>query len=149
MANKTILLDANGDRGHDEAPAAAALSPGHLITKDSNGAFAKHASLGNFADKCFAKEDAYRGKTTADAYATADTVFAHYAVTGERVNALLKPGVSYAKGDELISAGDGTLMKRTAASTTTLVKQVIAKVEVALNLSATGAVAAVTAVRIC
>lgn len=145
---KTIVLIGSTDRGHDEAPAAAALSPGHLITKDSNGKFAKHATAGGFADKCFAKEDAYRGKTVSDAYAADDTVFAHYGISGEVVDALLKPGVSYAKGDELVSAGDGTLQKRSALASAGLAKQVIGKVETALNLSASGAVAARTAVRL-
>lgn len=147
-ANKTIVLRGNRNAYHEEALAVGIFSPGHLLKTDSAGKFLKQTTAGDFSEKLFAKEDAYQGKTIADAYAVGDLAFAHIAQPGDIVNALLKPGVSYAVGDELINAGDGTLMKRSAAASAAVVKQVIGKLTEAVNLSATGAVAAHGAVRI-
>lgn len=145
MANKIALVSCGRQ---DEALAAAALSPGHLIAHDSNGKVAKHATEGGYSAVLFAEEDALQGKTVADAYASGDVVTFRYFQRGDIVNALLKAGVNYAKGDKLISAGDGTLKKQSAATTTTVVKQIIGEVRDALDLSASGAVAAKTAVRL-
>jgi hypothetical protein len=139
MANKIALVSCGRQ---DEALAAAALSPGHLIAHDSTGKVAKHATEGGFVVCAFAEEDALQGKTVADAYASGDFQ------RGDIVNALLKAGVSYAKGDKLISAGDGTLKKQSAATTTTVVKQIVGEIRDALDLSASGAVAAKSAVRL-
>lgn len=146
MASQTIKIKSDGPQ--DEALAAAALSPGHLIQHDSNGKVLKHNTEGGYSDVKFAEEDALQGKTVADAYAAGDVVTFRNYRRGDIVNALLKAGVSYSKGDKLISAGDGTLKKQSAATTTSVVKQVIAEVRDALDLSASGAVAAKTAVRV-
>lgn len=143
MPNKIALVTSGRQ---DEALAVAILSPGHLIKRDNAGKVLKHATEGGYAAKSFVEEDALQGKTISDAYAVGDVVTHRYFQEGDVVNALLKPGVNYAKADQLISAGDGTLKKLSAASSGVTVRQVIGEVRDALDLSASGAVAARTGV---
>jgi hypothetical protein len=147
MASNRIVLISVAGR-HEEAVAVGICSPGHLLKIDSAGKVLKHATLGGTTERLFAKEDALQGKTKADAYAVGDVVSFHVAAPGDEINALLKPGVSYAIGDDLVSAGDGTLQKASALASAGLNKQVVATVKEALNLSATGAVAALGVVRV-
>lgn len=146
MAAKRIVLIGCGRQ--EEALAVGIFSPGHLLKLDSAGKVLKHATEGGYSERAFAVEDALRGKTTADAYAVADLATYHLAAPGDEVQAILKAGVAYAIGDDLISAGDGTLKKLSAAATGVTVKQVIAVVKEAKDLSASGAVAALGVVRV-
>lgn len=148
MAARKIVLISRTGAEHEEALAHAALSPGHLIKLNSAGKVLKHSTEGGDAETLFAVEDALQGKTTADAYAADDVVSHHVAARGDVVQAMLAPGANYAIGDELISAGDGTLKKASAASSGVSVKQIIATVVKAKNLSASGAVAALGVVRV-
>lgn len=145
---KTIVL--KGQFGqHEEGLASGIFSPGHLLKIDSDGKYLKHATEGGYAERAFAKEATLnQGKTVADAYAVGDVAFVYLALPGDVVQAVLKAGVSYAVGDQLISAGDGTLKKLSAAGSGVTVKQPIAVVETALNLSASGAVATLSPVRV-
>lgn len=144
-ANRIVLI---GCGRQEEAVAVGILSPGHLIKLDSAGKVLKHATEGGYSERAFAVEDALQGKTKSDAYAVGDVVTYHLAAPGDEVQAVLKAGVSYAIGDDLISAGDGTLKKLSAAASGVTVKQVVAVVKEALNLSASGAVATLGVVRV-
>lgn len=143
MANKIALVTC----GRQIEPIAVGIfSPGHLLKLDNAGKSLKHATEGGFTLCLFAEEDALQGKTVADAYAVGDVTTARFYQRGDVVNALLKAGVSYAKGDQLISAGDGTLKKASAVTSGVTVKQIVGEIRDALDLSASGAVAAKTAV---
>lgn len=145
MANQIHLI---GDFLADEAVADAALSPGHLIEKDSAGEVKKHATEGGYAERMVAVEDALQGKTTADAYSAGDRVFFHRYYPGAKCQMYLKVGENVAIGDKLISAGDGTLIANGSESSGTTVRQIIAIAEEALDLSGSGAVTTLMDVRI-
>lgn len=140
--------------GYTERLATGAITPGHLLYQLSTGKVSVHATQGGYAAKWFAQEEAlYSGSSTIGTARNIDTAFVDgdmigifQTQSGDKVNARLKAGVAYAVGDQLISAGDGTLKKASAASTGVTVKQIIGEVDVALDLSATGAVATCTTV---
>jgi hypothetical protein len=135
-----IVLIGDGDN-HDEAPASAALTPGHLLYTASTGKVAKHATAGGFSGKAFAKEDALRGRDIDTAYAADDIVSIHRAEPGDVIFAFIKAGQNIAIGDKLVSAGDGTLIKDTTVATGVTVKDVVGEAKEAINLTAGGAVA--------
>jgi hypothetical protein len=144
--NRTILL--KGEINHEEAIASGVLSPGHLIMLDSAGKVLKHATQGGYAERLFATENALAGKSIDDAYAIGDVVPYNVSEPGDIVNALLAPAVAYAIGDQLISAGNGTLKKASLVSTGVTVKQIIGVVTQAIDLTAGGAVATCSPVRL-
>jgi len=93
----------------EEAFAAAALTPGHLVALDSNGKVAKHATEGGRGERLFAKESVLQGRGIDTAYAQDELVFLHVGQPGDEVNAFIKAGQTIAIGEQLISSGDGTL----------------------------------------
>ena len=144
--NRTIHL--KGTRVQEEAIASGIFSPGHLIKLDSSSKVLKHATEGGYAELLFGIEHSLDGKTIDDAYAVNDLSFYVVGKGSNTVFAYLKAGYNYAVGTQLISAGDGTLKPVANAATGVTVKQIIGVVTDALNLSATGAVSARTAVRL-
>lgn len=114
MAINTIKIIGSGR--HEEALAGASLSPGHLVALASTGKVAKHASRAGIAERLFAVEDALQGRGVDTAYATDEIVSLYLAQPGDVVNAFLKAGTNYAKGDILTSAGDGTLENLSTAT---------------------------------
>lgn len=145
MSNRIQL---KGVGRQEEAAAAAALTPGHLIELIAAGTVQKHSTEGGYAERAFALEDALQGKGIDDAYAAADPVSYLLAAPGDVVFAYIKAGENVAKGAKLISAGDGTLIALASAGSGVTVEQVVAVVEDAIDLSASGAVATRTAVRV-
>lgn len=145
MANKIVLI---GMGRHEEAVAAGAITPGHLIKLDSAGKVVVHASEGQYAERLFAKEDALQGNTKDTAYASGDVVSYHVAVPGDEIFAYIKAGENVAIGDQLISAGDGTLIKIGSVSSGVTVTDVIAVAKEANDLSGSGAANTRSAVRV-
>ena len=147
MAIKRI--HSKGEYRHEEMLASGIFSPGHLVKMDSNGKVLKHATEGGPAEAMFATEDALQGNTTATAYAVGDLATVILPVKGAVVNAMLKAGDSYVRGDLLISAGDGTLKEVGQAASAVSTTEVLAVVEAAaVDLSASAAVDTLGAVRI-
>jgi hypothetical protein len=140
---KTIVVRGNLNQYHDEFPADAALSPGHVLQKNSDGEVLKTTSAeGKAWNRLIAKENALLGATEDDAYAAADVVPVHVCQPGDIVRAFLTPGVSYAIGDQLIlSDTAGQLKKLASVSSGVTVRKVVGEIRTALNLSASGAVA--------
>lgn len=128
----------------EEAPAHEALSPGHLIEKNADSEVQLHATEGGFGLVMVAAEDALQGKTTDDAYAAADIVQCHIQRSGTRFQGLLRAGENVAIGDALVSGGDGTFI---AATTASAVDQVMGYAEEALDLTGSGAVDTLVAIR--
>lgn len=93
----------------DEAIAAAAITPGHLIERTSAGKVQVHSTAGGPVHKAFAVEDELQGNEIGDTYAADDLVQFNIFRPGDRVYALLKDGQNVAIGAFLESAGDGTL----------------------------------------
>jgi hypothetical protein len=121
---RTIAVKTNSFR--KERTAAAALSPGNLLTYDSNGKVKKHASAGGPAGAIFAIENDVEGQGVSDAYASADRVQYHSFNKGDEVLALIANGEAIAIGDLLVSDGSGSLKERTADSTGAVEEDVIA-----------------------
>lgn len=119
----------------EEAYAAGAIKPGHLVKLDSNGELVVHATAGGVGESAFAFEDVLQGKGIDDAYADNDLVRYGLGVPGDVYLIWLKAGENVVKGDHLISAGDGTLKKTTGSPT-----KVFAVCMEALDLSGGGAV---------
>lgn len=135
MAFNTILLKGEiGDR-YEEGRAAGGITPGHLIKVQTGGTLVVHATAGGFGEKAFAIEDALRGKTIDDAYASGDLVRYVIPDHGDWVYALIPAGAAaIVEGDALISNGDGTLKKTTGTPS-----QIIAYAMEAVDNSGGGA----------
>jgi len=146
MAIKRI--SAKGDYRQEEGRGDATISPGMLIELMSTGYVSPHATEGGFAEAAFATEDALQGRTVSNNYSSADLVTYILPVKGAVVNALIEAGQSIAIGDKLISAGNGKLIENGQEASATTVKQIIAIAEAANDLSASGAVDTLSAVRI-
>lgn len=148
--NTIVVLGRLGNR-HEEFPANAALSPGHVLSLNSSAKVLKNATQGAAWNRFVAKEDALQGKTIADAYAANDIVMVHIAMPGDIVAVLADPGAAgnYAIGDQLILSGTaGQVKKLSAVTTGVTVRNVIGEVVEARNLSTTGAVTALVKMRV-
>lgn len=142
-----------------EGTAAGTILPGHLIEQAATG-FQVHSTAGGFAERIFAQEDALQGGTVQGVYRNGayvgytvsgidavgpDPVQAYAELPGNLTLAFLKAGSNYTVGLKLISNGDGTLKPTTGTPS-----QIIAIVPLgfALDLTASGAVATLSPVRI-
>lgn len=115
MDNNRIALRVCGR--YDEALAAAALSPGHLLELNTAGKVRKHSTAGGRIERMVAIEDALQGKTHTQAYAADDIVRFVLAYPGDVV-ALRLPAaaLAVATSDRLISNGDGCVIKMPGSS---------------------------------
>lgn len=113
------------------AAAATTMKPGTVMERTSGDTFQPHSTSGGTGVTYIAREDALQGKTLDDAYAAGNPVFAAIPVQGAVAQVLLTHSVSYAIGDLLISAGDGTLKKTTGTPL-----KYYAQIEEAIDLSA-------------
>jgi hypothetical protein len=115
---KVIILD--GVYVEKEAPAAAAITPGHLVEFDGATNVKKHATAAGNARKAFALQPyAASGATIDTAYAAGETVRYALCPRGVTVNALVAAAATaIAKGAALESAGDGTLRTASADAAT-------------------------------
>lgn len=140
-AANTIWLRGEGQT--KELVAAGAITPGHLIQRDVNGKFAVHNTAEGNATPIFALEKEYTGSTISTAYAAGEKVIGLFARNGTEVYALLPANAAAVViGDELVSNGDGTLKKVTAAAVAVgNLRRVVAKALEAIDNSAVGAVA--------
>ena len=113
----TIVLKGDLGRRHEEWVAAAALKPGHLLMLNSSNKVLKQSLSGAVNPKFFAKENALAGKTKEDAYAADDIVPVHVAQIGDLIQMRLPAAAAAVSvSDLLISNGDGTVIKGTAAA---------------------------------
>lgn len=98
-------------RGQEEAQAA--ITPGHLLERLSTGKVQVHSVAGGVAEKQFALEDYFQGRSITDDYSAGEPVFMWHPIPGERVYAIA--GGTIAIGDFLTSNGDGTLIAVSSA----------------------------------
>lgn len=114
---RTVLLLGKETAVMKEAPAAAAITPGHLVELDANSKWKVHATASGVAARAFAVEADLIGKGIDDNYAANDVVYTWIVQSGAEVNALVAAAATaITAGDKLESAGDGTLRKATAFS---------------------------------
>jgi hypothetical protein len=115
MAKRLIKLLGEPVQNEDDK-AAEAITPGHLVTFDSNGDLIKHATSGGVCATAIAMEREEAGQDIDTAYAIGDKVKVGVFGPGTRFNALVASGVNVAKGALLMSAGNGTLAARTSTN---------------------------------
>lgn len=117
MTVKTIVLKGAGIR--KEGKAGGAITPGHLVARNSSNRIVVHPTAADTAQKAFALENELAGKGIDTAYANNDQVFFEILPPGAEVNALVAAGASaIVVGDKLESAGNGTLRKVATDSAT-------------------------------
>lgn len=109
MANERVIVLRGEPVVDEQVAAASAITPGHLIEFDASGDFQPHATAAGSAATWFALERDEAGNEIDVDYAAGDRVKAGFFAQGHRVNALVASGQDLAAGDELESAGDGTL----------------------------------------
>lgn len=109
MAN-TILLKGRGIRV--EAAAAAAITPGHLVTRTSTGLLTPFNTAGGACPRIVAVENDLEGKEITDAYAQNDYVQAEHLYSGcEFLGLLIAGAAAVVIGDLLEAGGAGGLRK--------------------------------------
>ncbi len=136
-----------GERRQEEERAADAISPGYLVELDSDGKVIPHSIEGGYAERMYAEADFLQGKTLDNNYADGDLVFLNMELPGNDHQAFLKVDENVVIGQELISAGDGTLIALGSEDSLTTVRQVIAYAREALDLTGSGAVTKLMKVR--
>jgi len=116
MAYNTIKLKKYSDV-IEEFVAHAAITPGMLLELNSDGEVLAHDTVsGIVAPPMFALEDELQGKDIDDAYVAGDAVQVWIPGRGDQVYAILNDGQNVAKGDFLVSSGEGYLNKLTIGS---------------------------------
>lgn len=136
MAKGTVRLRGESVVYNEDDKAAEAITPGHLVTFDSNGDLIKHATAGGMAAATYALEREELGDGIDDAYAINDTVLVGHFAPGSVLYVPVPSGQNLIKGDFMESAGNGTLRKYASG------------VRIARCLDVTGAITATTRVRI-
>ena len=105
---RTVILKGSGVRS--EAPAAAAITPGHLLQLTGTGSVLPHGGAGQNAAPMFAVENDVVGQDIDTAYQTNENVIYEVLPKGAVVNALVAAGASaISAGGFVESAGDGTV----------------------------------------
>lgn len=113
MAYNTVVV--KGYPMRKEAVASAGITPGHLIDLASTNKVAVHAVAGGNTARAFAIENEVIGNGIDVAYIANDNVLYGIFQPGDEVYALVAAAASaIVIGDEVESAGDGTVRKATA-----------------------------------
>jgi hypothetical protein len=142
----------------------ANILPGMLIQLNNNAGVItvqRHSTVGGVAVRRFATEEALVSRNDpaqSGGIANVDTAYASGALVssliaraGDRVAALLKAGVKYSVGDQLISDGAGRLEKASGNTSGSTFHSIIAEVDEfggGVDLSSTGAVDTRCSVRV-
>lgn len=101
---------AAGDYQQDEATAdGAALTPGYLVEETANGVQPHSTAAGQNAEPMFVREHSETGMGIDDDIPAGSNAKYIMPTEGSRVRARVAAGETVAKGDELVSNGDGTL----------------------------------------
>ena len=93
----------------------ASLKPGTLVRRTSATECNVHNVSGGDGATLILHEDALQGLGVDDAAAAATRVYAEYVLPGAKRYARLKASENVSVGDQLISGGDGTLIKTTGS----------------------------------
>lgn len=111
MAKRKIVLLARSGfvLQTEDAAAAAAITPGMLVTLNGSGLYIPHGTAAAVCARDFAMERDEMGKDMDTAYAIGDKVKVAHLCQGERVNSLIATGQNITVGAFLESAGNGTL----------------------------------------
>jgi len=144
--NQSHLL---GLFNREEERAESEITPAMLCELIAGGNVQPHSTEGGRAERMFAEVDGLQGANQDTAYAAESLVALNIEYIGSETQAWLKVGEDVDIGDELISAGDGTLIKNGNEDSSTTVVEVIAIAREAKDLSVSGAVVSRIRVRVC
>lgn len=141
----TVLLKTRGPKEEWNAGASSVITPGSLVEFGSAGTILPHAVAGGKAEKRFAIEDALQGHWFLDQstgltfyFTSGDPVQTIVAQPGDHILAVVAAGApAIAKGDSLMSAGDGTLVKPTTVGNHTLYSSTAASAAVTNTITPT------------
>jgi len=107
---KTIILKGNGIQ--KEGKAGGTITPGHLVDRTSTDTVVVHAVAAKTASAMFAKENEVIGRDIDTVYTINENVIFEACHSGMEVYALVAAAAAaIVIGDDLESAGDGTLRK--------------------------------------
>jgi hypothetical protein len=122
-------IHVKGECRYEEAKAgAASIKPGMLARLDSAGELVVAGGTeGDFAAREVVLENALVGGLVSTVYDNDTQIPYGVFAPGSEAYMLIKSGQNVAKGDRLIAAGDGHLMREAGADSATVVKQVIAQ----------------------
>ncbi len=137
--NKIVIKSYNNNRDQIVATAVA-ITPGALLERVSAGTVQAHSTAGGvISSKIFAMEDSWQGKKISDNYAVSVPIFCALPQSGDRIYGIFDStsGASLAIGDELESAGDGTVRKYTGQASGGAVEATGAIIGTALVAQAT------------
>lgn len=115
LSNTILLSECRGN--YSEAVAGAAdIMPGHLVMMNADGPpdeAVVFATTGGDTETLIVVEDGMIGGTVDTPYPNGGVMKLYSGQPGDVVQMRLTRGVSYARGDILISANDGSLRKTT------------------------------------
>jgi len=120
----------------EERVAAGTITPGMLTEEIAAGTVQAHSTEGGRSEKMIALEDALQGNTVTDDYSALDQVFLALAMPGDEFIMQVASGETLTIGEQLISAGDGTLKARDNASSGVTVQETIAYAQEAITTTA-------------
>jgi len=124
MAYRTI--HSKGDYRTEEVAAAGTITPGMLCEMTSAATVQAHSTEGGRAERLVAMEDALQGRAVSTNYSASEIVTLGLPVPGTEMAMLIASGESANIGDELVSAGDGTLKNASNLASASMNEQVIA-----------------------
>lgn len=114
---RTILLVGKETSIMKEGVCGGAITPGHLVALNTAGKWVVHPTAKGEALRAFAVEADYNGKGIDDAFVNNDWAQVWLVPPGAEINALVAPeAAAIVVGDEVESAGDGTVRKKTPSS---------------------------------
>jgi len=105
-------IHSKGDYTYEEIEAGGTITPGHLLLLESTNKVISHNEVGGRSEVMFALENVLYGKSVSDDYSSGELCCLMLPRKGCEVCARLKTGQTCVIGDELVSAGDGTLQVR-------------------------------------
>lgn len=116
LANTILLSECEGNSSEALA-GASGIYPGMLVMPTSAvpDTAVVHATAGGDTETLIVVEDGLVGGTVDTVYASGGLMKLYSGEPGDVVQMRLTYGVSYARGDVLISAGDGSLKKTTGS----------------------------------
>jgi hypothetical protein len=115
LAQTIRLAGPDGVQEEFLVASGATLKPGMLVRRTSATQCNVHATSGGDGATLILHEDALQGLGVDDSAAAGIRVYAEYVLPGAKRYARLKANENVAVGDNLISGGDGTLIKTTGS----------------------------------
>ena len=113
-AARTIrLAGPDGVQEEFKVASGATIKPGMIVRRTSATECNVHNVSGGAGASLIVHENALVGLGVDDSATAAGDVFAEYVIPGAKRYARLKASENVAVGDQLISGGDGTLIKTT------------------------------------